>query len=64
MKSLTSFAYKTLTVFMVVMLALTALPVPTAQAADTGWQSPTSNAATTGGDGNGFEPILPTLMLG
>ena len=41
--------------FMIAMLALTALPVSPAYAADTGWVNPQSNAATSGGDNNGFE---------
>ena len=55
MKSLTSIAYKILTALMIVVLALTAMPVMPAYAADTGFKDPTSNAADTGGDGNGFE---------
>ena len=40
---------------MIVMLALAAMPTNLVQAADTGWQNPANNAATTGGDNNGFE---------
>jgi LPXTG-site transpeptidase (sortase) family protein len=50
-----SFFYKTFTAVMIALLALTAMPVTPAYAADTGFQNPTSNAADTGGDGNGFE---------
>ena len=46
---------KFIAAIMIVMLALVAMPTSLVQAADTGWQNPTNNAATTGGDNNGFE---------
>ena len=46
---------KFIAAIMIAMLALTALPVSPAYADDTGWVNPQSNAATYGGDNNGFE---------
>ena len=52
MKSPTSIVYKILTALMIAILVM---PVSPAYAANTTLQNPTSNAADTGGDGNGFE---------
>jgi len=46
---------KFVSALMLAMLLLAAMPVSPAYAADTGWVDPQSNAATSGGDWNGFE---------
>ncbi|MDY7076306.1 MAG: SdrD B-like domain-containing protein, partial [Chloroflexota bacterium] len=52
-------AWRLLSVLVVLTMLLPATffvaPMPVTQAADTGWRSPSADAADTGGDGDGFE---------
>ena len=47
--------YHLLTALILIMAMASSLLIPSAVAADTSWTSPTANAATTGGDGDGLE---------
>ncbi|NTU99489.1 hypothetical protein HGA64_05820, partial [Candidatus Falkowbacteria bacterium] len=47
--------FKAASAALIIMMALAALPMKQAYAADTLLQNPTQNAAAAAGDGNGFE---------
>jgi hypothetical protein len=47
--------FSLLSVAVLIAMGLAAVSPPPVAAADTGWHSPSANAADTGGDGDGFE---------